>query len=42
MQVAKDGNICLFYEEKAEVYIIGDGFRRRYADKYQRPDNLGE
>lgn len=38
LQVVKDGNICLFYANKAEVYLVGDDIRRRYNRPYQKPD----
>lgn len=37
LQVAKDGNICLFYETKAEIYIVGDEVRRRFDKPYPKP-----
>lgn len=40
VQVAKDGNICLFYAQKAEIYIIGDDMRKRYNKPYTKPENL--
>lgn len=42
LQVAKDGNICLFYEERAEIYIVGEQIRCRYNKPYAKPPGLLE
>lgn len=31
MQLAKDGNLCLFYQNSVDIYFIGDEIRRRYS-----------
>lgn len=38
VQVVKDGNICLFYKNKLEVYIVAEKVRRRYDKSYDKPD----
>ena len=37
MQIVKDGNICLFYEKKMEVYLVADDVRKKAMKPYQNP-----
>lgn len=37
MQIVKDGNICLFYDKKMEVYLVSDQVRKKFSKAYQIP-----
>jgi hypothetical protein len=37
LQVAKDGNICLFYDKKVEIFLVGEDVRKRFDKPYPKP-----
>ena len=37
MRIAKEGNICLFFEKKMEVYAVTEQVRKKYSKEYEIP-----
>lgn len=37
MQVLKEGNVCVFYQAKMEVYLVSDQVRKKFNKKYEIP-----
>ena len=40
--MAKDDNICIFYQKKYEIYAVGEQVRKRLSKVYQIPSNCAE